>query len=413
MRITVLALGSRGDVQPFIAIAYHLHRAGFNVRMAINADFEELVRSYGLEYFSLGGNIQEMVNTPEGQDMIRSGKMAAAIRYFRKRVVQQYEKVQQLSLQACQDTDLLIYSALQMWGISIAEKLNIPSYPVFLIPFYPTRELPIPQGQTPDIPALNPLLYRALIQAIWTILYRSPINAFRTNTLGLSPIPGGYQNVLGKREEPVLFAYSQHILPLPIDWPPQAHIIGYCFLPTPPDWQPPADLLAFLAAGPAPIYIGFGSMSDREAVRKTQLVLEALRQTGQRAILHRGWGGLQVDDLPQDVFLVDSVPHEWLFEKVSMVIHHGGAGTTAAGLRAGVPSLIVPHFGDQFFWAERVHKLGAGPRPIPLKQLTAERLSRGITQIQKNPTICERATLFGKMIRAENGVGAMQSVIKL
>jgi sterol 3beta-glucosyltransferase len=413
VRITVLALGSRGDVQPFLAIAYHLHRAGFKVRMAANEDFKILIRSYGLDYFSLGSNTQKMINTPEGQEMIGSGKFIAGIRYFRKHALRQMEEVQHASWQACQETDLLIYSALQLWGPSIADKLGIPSYPVFLIPFYPTRELPIPQGRIPDIPALNPLLYRALVQAIWRIIYRSPINAFRTNTLELSPLPAGYQNVLGNRKDPILFAYSAHVLPLPADWPPQARITGYCFLPPPPDWEPPADLLGFLESGPAPIYIGFGSMSDREAARKTEIVLTALAQTGQRAILHRGWGGLQANALTTNVFMVDSIPHEWLFGKVSMAIHHGGAGTTAAGLRAGIPSLVIPHFGDQFFWANRVHKLGAGPRPIPLKKLSAKRLSEAILSILKDAPLRERAAALGKKIRAEDGLGTLQSMVKL
>ncbi len=412
MRITVLAMGSRGDVQPFIAIAYHLQRAGFNVRMAANADFEKLIRSYGLDYFSLGANIQEMVNTPEGQEMIRSGKFIAGIRYFRKHALRQAEEIQRASWQACQQTDLLIYSALQLWGASIAQKLNIPSYPVFLIPFYPTRDFPIPQGRMPDIPALNPLFYRVLMQVTW-MLFRASVNQFRTDTLGLPPTPTGYQHVLGERQEPVLFAYGRHVLPLPADWPKQARITGYCFLPPPPDWQPPGNLLEFISSGPIPVYIGFGSMSDREAVRKTQLVLKAIQHTGQRAILHRGWGGLQADRLPPGIFMIDSVPHEWLFGKVSMVVHHGGAGTTAAGLRAGIPSLVIPHFGDQFFWAGRVHKLGAGPRPIALKDLSVERLSESIQHALENQTIRERAASLGEKIRTEDGAGAVQTAIHL
>jgi UDP:flavonoid glycosyltransferase YjiC (YdhE family) len=410
MRVTVLAIGSRGDVQPFIAIAYRLHQTGYSVQMAANSDFEDLIRSYGLKFVCLGANTQDMINTPEGQKMIHSGSFIAGIRYYRKHARRQMAEVQQASWEACQGSDLLIYSGLQLWGASIAEKLNIPSYPVFLIPFYPTRNLPIAQGRIPDIPFLNPFFYHLLLQATW-MLFRPAVNEFRSKTLGIFPLPSGYQHVFGKQQSRVLFAYSPHVLPLPEDWPSQAYITGYCFLPAPQDWQPTQELQEFLASGPVPIYVGFGSMADRNAVQKTQMVLEAIKKTGQRAIIHRGWGGLDTELLPSGIFMVDSVPHEWLFERVSMVVHHGGAGTTAAGLRAGVPSLLVPHFADQFFWGERVYKLGVGPRPIMQKELNTDRLANSINLAKEDVSIREKAASLGRMIRSEDGVGNIQRMI--
>ena len=404
MRITVLAMGSRGDVQPFIAIAYRLQQTGYSVEVAANIDFEGLIRSYGLKFISLGANTQDLLYTPEGQKMIQSGNFLAGLQYYRKHARKQMMDVQQASWKACQGTDLLIYSGLQLWGGSIAEKLRIAAYPVFLIPFFPTREFPIAQGHILDIPVVNPLSHHLLLQSTW-MLFRPAINEFRTQTLGMPPIPGNYKCVFGQKNSPVFFAYSPHVLPHPSDWPSHAVVVGYCFLPPPPNWKPSHELQDFLASGPPPIYIGFGSMADRNAQQKTRMVLEAIKKTGQRAILHRGWGGFEAEKLPPSVFMIDSVPHDWLFERVSLVVHHGGAGTTAAGLRAGIPGLLVPHFADQYFWGDRLYKLGSGMPPIPLKEMSTDRLASSINRALNETPLKEKAAALGKLIRAEDGVG--------
>lgn len=402
-RITVLAFGSRGDVQPFIALAYHLHQAGVRVRIAANEDFAALIQSYGLDYVSLGSNVQAMVNTPEGQAMIHTGNTITALRYFMTQAQRHVDAVQWAAWQACQESDALIYSGIAMSGAPIAEKLGIPSMPVFMIPAYPTRHLPVPQGNLPNWPVLNAAFYEIFLEICW-LLFRNSINRFRTRRLGLLPEPWGYKHLLTDPRTPILLAYSEHILPRPADWPAHIHICGYWFLPPPPNWTPPDDLVTFLEAGSPPIYIGFGSMADRNAEAKTRAILEAITQTGQRAILVKGWGGLDSAELPKNIFMIDSIPHAWLFDYVSMVIHHGGAGTTAAGLRAGIPNILIPHFADQFFWGHRIHQLGVGPCPIPAKKLNAYKLANAIQICLNDSSIKERAALLGKKIQSENGL---------
>jgi UDP:flavonoid glycosyltransferase YjiC (YdhE family) len=214
------------------------------------------------------------------------------------------------------------------------------------------------------------------------------------------------------QNSPVLYGFSEAVIAKPADWGSQAHITGYWFLESERDWQPPPGLEAFLQRGPTPISIGFGSMSSRKAEETAQLILQALAKSGQRAILLTGWKGLQVDTLPENVFALDSAPHEWLFSHVSAVVHHGGAGTTAAGLRAGVPSIVVPFFADQPFWGQRVADLGVGPAPIPRKKLTADRLAQAIQQAVQDSAMQQRASSLGEKIRAENGIARAVALIE-
>jgi UDP:flavonoid glycosyltransferase YjiC (YdhE family) len=203
----------------------------------------------------------------------------------------------------------------------------------------------------------------------------------------------------------MLYCYSPAVAPKPPDWSESAHVTGYWFLDHPLDWQPPADLLHFLESGPSPIYLGFGSMITRKPEETTRITLDALRQAGHRGVIATGWGALSQSDLPDEVFLIESVPHDWLFPRMAAVVHHGGAGTTGAGLRAGVPSIVVPFGGDQPFWARRVKALGAGPDPIPRKRLTADRLAHAIRIAVADEPMRKRATELGATIRAEDGVG--------
>ena len=175
-----------------------------------------------------------------------------------------------------------------------------------------------------------------------------------------------------------LHCYSPLVQPTPADWPETIITSGYWFLDQSAEWQPPEDLLTFLEAGPPPVYIGFGSMTGSKPEKLGRVALEALAQSGQRGIFGLGWGGISAKNLPSNVYKMESVPHDWLFPQMAAVVHHGGAGTTAAGLRAGIPSVIVPFFGDQQFWAGRVRDLGVGPPPVPKKKLTADRLSQAI-----------------------------------
>jgi sterol 3beta-glucosyltransferase len=202
----------------------------------------------------------------------------------------------------------------------------------------------------------------------------------------------------------MLYCYSPAVVPKPPDWSEHAHVTGYWFLDHPQEWQPPADLVGFLESGPPPLYVGVGGITSRDPEKASRIVLDALRQSGQRGVIATGWGGLSRSDLPGEVFVTEAVPHDWLFPRMSAVVHHGGAGTTGAGLRAGVPSILVPVANDQPFWGRRVKALGAGPDPIPRKRLTADRLAHAMRVAVMDESIRKGAAELGQRLRAEDGV---------
>ncbi len=203
---------------------------------------------------------------------------------------------------------------------------------------------------------------------------------------------------------PTLYGFSPNVIPKPSDWGDHIEITGYYFLKD-SAWQAPIGLTDFLEAGSPPIYLGFGSMNTRNPEQTTDIVLEALARTKQRGLIVTGWGGLRKSDLPESVFKIEYAPHEWLLPRTAAIVHHGGAGTTGASLRAGVPTIVVPFFYDQPFWGHRVAELGVGPKPIPRKLLSVERLAAAITTAVTDKEMQKRARILGKRIQAEDGVG--------
>jgi UDP:flavonoid glycosyltransferase YjiC (YdhE family) len=254
--------------------------------------------------------------------------------------------------------------------------------------------------------------HRLTRQAVWTTARSSGNNA-RREILGQRPAPWSWPAALAPgRLGPLLYGLSPAFLGKPHDWPPAIEVTGFWSLVEETAWTPPPELLRFIERGPAPVYLGFGSMSHRSPEATTRLVLSAIQQSGQRALLHTGWGGLDPGTVPDNVLMIGSVPHAWLFERVAAVVHHGGAGTTAAGVRAGVPSLIVPFHGDQPFWAARVAALGVGPRPIKRQRLTAPALAEAIKRAVSDEPMRRRAAELGALVRAEDGVGQAVAVIE-
>jgi sterol 3beta-glucosyltransferase len=235
-------------------------------------------------------------------------------------------------------------------------------------------------------------------------MYRTPINQFRKDVLALPSAKG--ENTLRGKPITKLYAYSEAVVSRPADWDESSVITGYWFLDAPANWQPDPELVKFLQEGSTPVYIGFGSMSMfmNGGKQKTEIALQALRLAGQRGILATGWGWLAGENTSRDIFVLDAAPHDWLFPKVAAIVHHGGAGTTGAALRAGKPQIICPFVGDQSFWGRRVADLGVSPLPIPQTKLTAERLADAIKYAVTNTNLQQRASSIGETIRAENGI---------
>jgi UDP:flavonoid glycosyltransferase YjiC (YdhE family) len=201
-------------------------------------------------------------------------------------------------------------------------------------------------------------------------------------------------------------------MPPPSDWNAVTHVTGYWHLPPERDWQPPADLLDFLDGGAPPVYIGFGSMVSADPTAKARLIVDAVTQAGLRAVLATGWGALDAGELPDSIHVLQEAPHEWLFPRMAAVVHHGGAGTTAAGLTAGKPSIICPFIADQPFWGRRVEQLGVGPAPIPQGKLSAARLADALKVAVSDAGMRERAAALGDKLRAEDGVANAVGLVK-
>ncbi|MGD8727920.1 MAG: glycosyltransferase [Gemmatimonadales bacterium] len=414
MHITIMAVGSRGDVQPFVALGVGLKGEGHVVRIATHDIHSKLVLDHGLEFASTGGDPREMLRTLTGQAWLNSGRNLVAFwRRFWKLVGATIEESFSCAEEACRGTEAVLFTFFGAPGYHVAEQLGVPHAMGLLQPFTRTRAFPYCLAPAATLGGtLNWWSYVLAEQVAW-LAGRKWTNRWRTQSLGLDALPWRTPfSHLYATGEPFIYGFSEHVVPRPRDWPPTHEITGYWFLDEDSNWSPPPDLADFLSSGPPPVYVGFGSMTGQVAEELTAVALEAVTLAERRAVLVGGWATLVDRDLPDTVFAMDAVPHRWLFPRMAAVVHHGGAGTTAAGLRAGVPTVVVPFFADQPFWGGRVHALGAGPKPLPRKRLTSQKLAAAITHAASDPEIGRRASRIGDKLRAEDGVGrAVERVI--
>lgn len=355
MHIAIIALGSRGDVQPYIALGQGLKKAGYTVRLIATQDFEALVKSHGLEFWPIRGNSQESIEGREWREVSEKGNLVVIMRQLINHALRSAMEWLQDALIACEGMNLLITGSVGLSiGIALAEKYNLPLLQAHLIPLTPTKTFPsllVPQT-LPNLGGRFNLISHQLIQQMMIRAARPMLNQARQKVLGLpraslfDPIPASLSKGF-----PTLYGFSPYVVPVPADWSADNHVTGYWFLDSAYNWTPPSALLDFLQGGPPPVYIGFGSMSSRNPQATADLVVKVIKKTNQRALLFSGWGGLHKENLSDSILMIDSTPHDWLFPRVAAVVHHGGAGTTAASLRAGVPSVVIPFLIDQPFWA--------------------------------------------------------------
>lgn len=403
MDIVLLSYGSRGDVQPYVALARALRLIGHQVRLVAPPNFAALTTDHGIAFASSGADIEAHLRA-RIQDLPQSSNVVRSLWGLRDELRSLIDDSARDTWQAAQGASLVIGQGPASAGV--AEGLGVPFVDVLLQPLTPTRAFPSPvvapkRNLGGD---LNWLTHVAFEQVFWQ-LFRGTTNQVRTHVLGLPPYPfTGPLRDLRTHGLLRLYAYSPHVVPRPDDWPSHHQVTGYWFLPPPAGWEPPAELSAFLAAGPPPVYVGFGSMIGRDPQKMTALVTAALARSGQRGVLASGWGAIGAST-PQDahVCVVDNIPHHWLFPRMAAIVHHGGAGTTGAALRSGVPSVIVPHGFDQAFWGERITALGVGPSPLPRRTLTSGSLAAAIEQAVRNPQMRERAAQLGVQVQAEQG----------
>ena len=403
MIVTVLSGGSRGDVQPYVALAKGFRAAGHTARLVTLREFLPMLEGTGIESLVNEYDVRKMLDTKDGHQMVGAGQNPILfLRKFSKFLRPLIEESVQDVARFCRDTDGLVLSSMSIVaGTRGLERVGVPYCAAWPMPATPTAHMA--SVMFPELPAWVPFgrsLYNRLTH--WTLDTLMYLLLGRLQAQAVARLPASHRAIKGAM--PVLYGYSPSVVAPPPDWPESVTVTGYWFLDGQSDYQPPPALAEFLAAGAPPVYVGFGSMNDRDPKGSTQLVCKALERAERRGILITGWGGLQAGDLPKHVLGLESAPHDWLFTRAAAVVHHCGAGTTAAGLRAGVPTIGVPHFADQYFWGRRVEQLGVGPRAIPRKKLTVEKLAEALRVATTDQAMIERAKALGERIRAEDGI---------
>lgn len=409
MNYGIITVGSMGDVKPFVALGKGLIKRGHRVKITTFSKFREYIEVNGIEYGSLTGDAAEVIRQLVGlhvssfEYFMNLGKLLKPIK---KQFLSDIE-------QACTGMDAILYSTLGAVAWHVADKCGIPCFRVHFCPLDPTNEFPV--MTVPILPFGAP--YNRMTfwigDRLWSHVTRKYLNDWRVE-MGLEkikPFAFPYRCLHGE-EIPSLFPFSSLLCPKPHEYGKEKYLTGFWTDPDDVDYQSDEKLDEFLAAGSKPIYLGFGSTVGGDYDQALSIVLESLKRTNQRGIFSAGWGDLSKVNLPDNVIQVDYVPHEWLFERVSAVVHHGGAGTTAAALRAKVPNIIIPFGGDQPFWGNCVYKQGLGPKPIMRKRLTVDNLSAAILEAVQNTQIIENARRIGALLCDENGVENAIAVIE-
>lgn len=409
-----MTFGSRGDVQPYVALGHELASRGHAVTLCTGSGFDDLAA--GLSYRPLSMDIEALMHDPDIQAAMKNLRgMVRAFRSSQAMMQQQLDEMWQVVREVA--PDIIVYHPKAFTAPYFARMLGAVAIPSFLQPaFVTTGAFPNPVVRLPDLGRLGNRTTGALFIQLMRFGYGTLLGKwFAKNhdvqrTPKLDPISGYHP---GGCSVPRLHAHSACVVPGLSDWPPIDHVTGYWFGSKTSDWMPPPDLAAFLSSGTPPIYIGFGSMPSIDGEETTQTVLKALRKTGQRAILATGWGGLSADQTVPDahIHVLSSAPHDWLFPRCRAVVHHGGAGTTHAGLRWGRPTLVCALFGDQPFWGTRVAKLGAGPAPLSLKSLNADQLASALQRLEE-PDIALAAQQVADCMTGENGVAQAADLIE-
>jgi sterol 3beta-glucosyltransferase len=406
MRITILTYGSRGDVQPFLPLSLGLMAKGHCVTLAAPSRFKNLVEEHGINFVPLAGDPQDLSRrlNNAGHNFVK------ILRELMNHAIEIGADVLCQTEGACKHADLIIHSFTHLVGAhTLAREKNIPDIHVQPFPMFgPTGDYP--NVTLPDLRSrsLNRLTHKFSEKITW---WTSQLGFERVRRRAGLPKRKLYwpfdDNPLHPRT-PILCAWSPSVLPASSDWSTRMHVTGYYFSSLNDSCQTPSELHSFLEAGKPPVCITFGSMVNRDAERIDHIVCKSLEQTGNRGIILSGWSGIGHPS-SKHVLYLDAVSHDWLLPRCKMVVHHGGAGTTAAGLRAGIPNVILPFTADQPFWGRRVHAIGAGPKPILVKNLSVEKLTRAMAEAESD-VLCEQAQAIGHEIRSEDGVA---SAIKL
>ncbi|HSL47367.1 MAG TPA: glycosyltransferase [Anaerolineales bacterium] len=399
MKITILTYGSRGDVQPFLPLSLKLMEAGHAVKLAAPFRFKNLVEEHKIDFVPLSGDPEDLSRrlNDAGHNFVR------LLGELMSHTVQIGADIWRQTEEACKGADLIIHTFTHaIGGHTLAREKNIPDIHIQTFPmFAPTGDYPniMTLPGTPSI--FNRFTHEFSAKITWWTARLGFERVRRRAGLPKRKLYWSFEHDPLRPRTPILCAWSPSVLPASSDWPSRVHVTGYYFFPQNSSYRPPAELVSFLQKGELPVTITFGSMVNRDKERIGKIVRESLKQTNHRGIILSGWSGIKVPS-SNDLFYLDVVPHDWLLPRCRMVIHHGGAGTTAAGLRAGIPNIVIPFMGDQPFWGDKVHAIGAGPKPILVKNLSIQKLSQAIAEADQE-TIHRRAQGIGQQVRNEDG----------
>lgn len=396
--IMVLTAGSTGDVEPFVALAELLGKRGHTVTLTADAGFERLAPGAPVEFRPIRADFQSLVPTPERKRPSLRGEVFPVIQGMLE---------DSWTVAKSTQPDVIVAHQKSLAAPHLAEKLGVPHVRALTVPMLtPTREFPLPGVVRHNLgPTLNRASYRLV--GMLTRPYAGLIRDWRRASLGLTP--------RGNPPAPAktLYCYSPSLVPTPEDWPPDTLATGFWLREGRSDTEPlNPDLESFLAAGEPPIYIGFGSSVGPDPAHLGAVVSNAVQQAGVRAVIASGWGALRGVQSNSNMMAIETAPHASLFPRVTAVIHHGGAGTTAAGLLAARPTVVCPFQGDQYFWGAAIHRAGAGPQPMPVKKLTPDRLASAIRAVRDDTDMQARAAVLSERIAQENGAGRASEQIE-
>lgn len=417
MKVLLFAHGSTGDVLPIVAIAKALAARGHSPLVAAPDHFANLVEGNGASFLPTGADFRAAAEqTLRGKaddnrshhDGVSWGGAWSALRARRS----MFHTMAANLLSHVSDFDLLTFTFPgRAVAAFLATAANLPAVLTLSAPGIATGEQPhvfFPQRRWGAL--YNRMTYSLSEGATWPVFssdVRSLVNEFRPSSFDWSRIHAIHHNRL-----PTAGLWSPLLSPRPNDWSEDVRVVGHPFVNQSEAWTPPNDLVRFLDAGAPPVYVGFGSIPARNPRRLAELVLEAISRAGVRAVLLKGWGGLDLPSHNENVYVGESLPHDWLFPRMAAVVHHCGCGTAHAGLRAGVPTVPTPVLMDQPFWAERLHRAGVATKPIPRKVLTETRLADALRQAVTDEELIRNARELGARLRAEDGASSAAAVIE-
>ncbi|MFF0749924.1 glycosyltransferase [Streptomyces sp. NPDC004267] len=411
MTVLILTTGTHGDIAPFIGLGRRLKESGYDVAIATYEAFSEQVRAGGCEFRRLTGDPSRLGVAEQGRlKKPGPGDTLRTVRWLKDIARHVDELSGDLVAAARQGADILLCCGLTtFYGYHLAKALGIPSMGLALQPLHPTGEFPPPLG--------TPSLGRRGNHALGRLMFTTGLHPWRSSPrfcreLGVPALTTAQTLRQTARERwPVHYGFSPTVAPRPADWRPGIEVVGYWWPHEEPGWRPPRELADFLDAGPAPVRVGLGSGGDpRDREEISALLAAALRKAGVRGIVQSGWAGLHATG--DDLLTIGEAPHHWLFPRTAAVVHHVGAGTTAAALRAGVPAVTLPTFGDAPFWARRLVALGASPGYVPLNQADPDRLARLIRAAVDQPRYRERSRGLATALAAEDGAARTVETVR-